>query len=238
MRKQGIDELLINVKETLNIIDQEHEKANTDLSVKEFLKIQIKHVLEDMRSCLDYIANDIYDELFVKSTASKKVDIHFPYGKDENAFKAMAGRYFKNLKEKNEEIYNIIIAVQPFKCGSMWLYNLCKMTNINKHEGLVGQKRETQAEIDVSGISIVKVENISENTNITFSGCTFNGIKQKDDIYIANGKINVGNNDNIDTQIKTEFYFEGTDINCIELVKNSYLEIVNLVESVYGILNR
>ena len=100
MRKQGIDELLINVKETLNIIDQEYEKANTDLSVKEFLKIQIKHALEDMRSCLDYIANDIYDELFVTSTRSKKVDIHFPYGKDENAFKSMLGTI-------NEQIQNI-----------------------------------------------------------------------------------------------------------------------------------
>lgn len=63
MRKQGIDELLDDVKETISIIDREYERTNEDLSVKELLKIKIKHALEDMRSCLDYIANDIYDEL-------------------------------------------------------------------------------------------------------------------------------------------------------------------------------
>lgn len=237
MRKQGIDELLDDVKETISIIDREYERTNEDLSVKELLKIKIKHALEDMRSCLDYIANDIYDEL-IYVDGTKKIAIHFPYGKDENSYKSMTGRYFKGLESKNEKLYDAIISIQPFRCGSMWLYNLCKMTNTNKHEDLIGQKRITKAKLNIAGMGIAMFENFSGNENITFSGCNFNGIEQEDDIFIKNGKINAGNNEDIvDFKLNTEFYFENTDINCIKLVKDSYLGISKLVDEVYKILN-
>ena len=64
MRESAINELLSGVKDIINTIDAEYENANKDFAVKELLKIQIKHALEDMRSCLDYIANDIFQCMF------------------------------------------------------------------------------------------------------------------------------------------------------------------------------
>lgn len=238
MRKSGIAELLGDVKETITVIDNEYTKANEDLSVKEFFKIRIKHALEDMRSCLDYVANDIYDEIFYANDGSKKPDIHFPYGKDENAFKSMLGRYFKDLKEKNNELYDEIISIQPFKCGSMWLYDLCKTTNTNKHEDLLGQDRKTKADLNIAGANF-GFDNFSENGTVLFTGCTFNGIKQKDDIIIQNGKLSAGNNEDIvDFEMDTKFFFKDTDINCIDLVKDSYSGILKFVDEVYRILNK
>lgn len=130
------------------------------------------------------------------------------------------------------------MSIQSFKYESMWLYNLCKMTNTNKHEGLLGQNRTTQAEFNVLGMKIAKFENFSGNENVIFSGCSFNGVKQKDDIIINNGKIDAGNNNDIvDFKINSEFYFEGTNINCIELVKDSYFAILKFVDDVYKILD-
>lgn len=234
MRKDSVRELLDNVKEFIKLIDIEYDKANKDLTVREFLKIKIRHAMGDLRSCLDYIANDIYESVYRKHTDK----VYFVYAMDEGKFNKYLETHFKDLRIKNEKLYNIIKSNQPFSCNSDWLYNLCDLNNINKHEKLLGHERKTQVDLNVLGFKFFRFENVTADTNVRISGNYFNGIRQKDDMSIAEGKFDIGNNGDIACfDINSEFFYEGTNINCIELLKEAYQRIEELTEDVYNTLN-
>ncbi len=237
MRKAEIEELLDEVCSTIKVIDGEYERVNQDLSVKEFMKVKIKHALEDLRSCLDYCANDIYDRFYYDSTVSKRPNIYFPYGKNQNDFLSMLGMSFKNLERKNKAVYDEIISIQSFNCTEAWLYDLCSITNTNKHLTLLGQTRKSKAELKVNDLGIIGFDGAGEGCTVVLSGCTFNGVKQNEDIIIQDGRAHISDKDrDIVFEIDTQFYISGTDIDCIKLLKDSYKGITGFVNNLYRVM--
>lgn len=140
----------------------EDEYNNLDFSnvVEENLiniTIKIKHILEDLRSTLDYIANDIY---YKYNTCSNQ-KIYFPYAKreqNEELFEKQFQRNLPNVKEKNIQIYRIVKKIQSFN-NEFWLINLIELTNNIKHVKLrinkVKLEKHTTATDGKIGITVV-----------------------------------------------------------------------------------
>jgi len=123
--------LFDNAVELYNSLKKEYFNDVEEENI-ENISIRIKHILEDLRSVLDYIANDIY---YRYNKCNNERKIYFPYtkkGKDEEDFERNFNNNLPNVKEKNKQIYIIKKEIQIFS-NCEWLTNLMILTNNIKH---------------------------------------------------------------------------------------------------------
>jgi len=73
-RKKGIDALINKCRNSISALKDDYRSSLKAKEVSEELKIDIKNILENLRSCLDYIARDIHEK-FIPGTASR---LYFP----------------------------------------------------------------------------------------------------------------------------------------------------------------
>jgi hypothetical protein len=64
MRQSDIVELLDEVQEILAFLDSQIKSTYTETTVLEISKPKVKASLEHLRSCLDYAAHDIYEQVY------------------------------------------------------------------------------------------------------------------------------------------------------------------------------
>ncbi len=62
MRDSDVKSLLIEVESVLEGIKKSYDQAIQDKDVPDSLRIKIKNVMENLRSALDYMAKDIYEQ--------------------------------------------------------------------------------------------------------------------------------------------------------------------------------
>ena len=117
------------------------------------------------------------------------------------------------------------------------MIDLCKSTNITKHDRLIKQKRINSGKLKVNNIELVNFTERLENSCITFEDCTINGIEHKGEIKIQNGKLISGHEYN-DVQLVSEpkFIFEDINIDILILLKESYNNTMDLIKRIYDIL--
>lgn len=146
MRKQQVQALIEHAKKGLEKIESEYKSSIESKTIQPSLQIDVKNVMENIRSSLDYLAHDIYDNCIKKDLiASGKPeirDIYFPYGKDENGFKSTLGKSLPQLNTLCPKLSDIVEGIQPHKSGNDWLYDLCSICNHNKHNALTPQEKQ------------------------------------------------------------------------------------------------
>lgn len=153
MRKDQIAALLQHAKINLKKIETQYQQSLDEKIVSTSLQIDIKNMMENLRSSLDYLAHDIYEEVIMparKLTWLKELDkVYFPYGKNENDFKSRIGASLPNLGWLHPIIYTLIENLQFHKSGDNWLYQFCEIVNEKKHNTLTPQTREESRSLDI-----------------------------------------------------------------------------------------
>lgn len=148
MRKNDVNELLKHARRDLKTISKQYEAALEKETIPSSLQIDVKNFMENLRSALDYMAHDIYEVVISphrKASGKKSVEkIYFPYGRTLNDFKSGVGSSLPELKNLHSKLYSVIESVQPFVCGSPWLYDFCTILNQKKHESLRPQVKEVK----------------------------------------------------------------------------------------------
>lgn len=154
--------LLHSSKKMLEEIETLYKSAvyNDELSFD--LKIKIKHFLENIKSCLDYTANYIFD-IHCKSNYTEKElknnKIYFPIFDGQSYFQKRIKNRFKGLELDSPivilwdryQIYNDI----------KWPNKLTKLTNKNKHIELIKNSRTESGTINYMQIGGVTIKNCS-----------------------------------------------------------------------------
>ncbi|MCX6709327.1 MAG: hypothetical protein NTW67_06825 [Candidatus Woesearchaeota archaeon] len=145
MRKEQVESLLSHAKTDLARIESEYNNALRQKNISDSLKIDIKNLLENLRSILDYVAHDIYEQKIKPDRiANSRPDIqkiYFPYGKIQKDFNSGLGSFLPNLINIDNDLFLIIESIQPFKVGDNWLCDFCDITNEKKHCSLTPQER-------------------------------------------------------------------------------------------------
>jgi hypothetical protein len=152
-RYTDIVELLEFVTSDIALIAEEYEAARKDEEQSHVLRPRIKACFENLRSALEYSAQDIW-----ASYTRKKNSVYFPYGKDEKCFTSSVNKNLPALKEQAPEVFNLVENLQPHKSGDDWLYVLCKHTNFNKHNRLSGQVRKNSSASSMRLGNVIRVE--------------------------------------------------------------------------------
>ena len=145
MRNLDVRHLLDHVDNSLGYIKVAYDRALRDKRIAPPLRIDVKNAMENMRSALDYMAQDIADEIVAPHLANNNLKavklVYFPYGRDQQTFEAFVRRFLPDLHRLNSQVYEIIESIQPHSCGNGWLYDFCNIVNENKHDALSAQER-------------------------------------------------------------------------------------------------
>ena len=168
-REKNIVALVSRCRSTLDDLKGAYQSSLNAKEVSKELKIDIKNILENLRSCLDYLAHDIHDE-FIPGTISR---LYFPICDTVEKLENAIARDYSGLDQISPDVYNLLEEVQPY--NDDWLGNFNRLTNNNKHEDLEEQTRTETKRVTVSAKS--GNGSVSWGSGVTFgSGVSVMGV--------------------------------------------------------------
>jgi len=170
MLNQDIHELLSHVKNEISSISIQSNEGTIN-------KIALKNTLENLRSILDYAAQDIRGKLKTEN----KAKVYFPYGQRKNHFLKSVVDNLPNLQQSIPSIYALVESIQPFVSSDAWLVDLCGLTNDVKHNKLSETDNQKSKTVYQGGS---RLGTFGTGCDVTMRGNTVNGVLQ-DEVHIA-----------------------------------------------------
>ena len=239
MRKDQVDALLEHAKTALEEIEEQYNKALKETTIPPSLQIHIKNYMENLRSALDYIAHDIYEQEIAPhriSTGKQEIrEVYFPYGNTETDFKSRVGSSLPELKNVSPSLYNTLEAIQPYKAGDTWLFDFCRILNEKKHDILSPQKREEKRGliIDFGGPKI-QMGPGSSISGTGFIGTGRGGIHLQGDTISGDSPAHRTSGKVKQTIIRwISFKFADTGVEVLPLLKKAMTRIRDFSNDVY-----
>lgn len=145
-RTASIEALLRRANDDYADLRKAYDSSLHKKHVSEDLKVAIKNIFENLRSCLDYLAQDIFE---IHCSATKKPDrLYFPIRTTADEFTQVVSRDYPGLQSTAKRVFDILEAVQPY--NDPWLGKFNKLNNHNKHQDLVEQTRTEARHVKVS----------------------------------------------------------------------------------------
>lgn len=145
-RADSIAALLKKARTDFARLKDEYNASLHEKHVREDLKVSIKNIFENLRSCLDYLAHDIHE---THCAGSKKSDrLYFPIRQSATDFGTAITSDFPGLPSAAPHVFSVLETVQPFR--DPWLGQFNKLNNHNKHQDLVEQSRSEARHVTVS----------------------------------------------------------------------------------------
>ncbi len=145
-RAASIEALLRKAKQDFVGFKTAYESSLHEKHVCEDLKVSIKNIFENLRSCLDYLAQDIFE---TRCASAEKPDrLYFPIRATSRESVQAISKDYPNLQVTDRVVYDTLEAVQPFL--DPWLGQFNKLNNHNKHQDLVEQTRTEARHVTVS----------------------------------------------------------------------------------------
>lgn len=145
-RAPGIEALLKKATSDATDLKAAYEESLAEKHVNDDLKVSIKNIFENLRSCLDYMAHDAFDTLCGDTPKPSK--LYFPIRSTPTEFQQAIARDFPGLAVASKAVYDVLEARQPYI--DPWLGQFNKLNNHNKHQDLVEQTRTESRQVTVS----------------------------------------------------------------------------------------
>jgi hypothetical protein len=163
MKRAGsIEALLKKSNAVFGDLKRAYEVSLHDKKIRDDLKVDIKNIFENLRSCLDYLAHDIFE---ICCTSSKKPGrLYFPIRPSLAEFNQAVLHDYSGLQTTNKPVYDILETIQPYH--DPWLGDFNKLNNENKHQDLVEQTRTESHRVTVSSGG----GSVSWGPGVTFGG--------------------------------------------------------------------
>ena len=144
-RSASIEALIRKSRESFAGLKGQYEASLNEKAVREDLKVDIKNIFENLRSCLDYIAQELFDAF---CAGAKKPDrLYFPIRHSASEFEQVISRDYPFLAAKCRAAFDIVEAIQPYH--DPWLGEFNGLNNENKHQDLVEQTRTESRRVEV-----------------------------------------------------------------------------------------
>ena len=147
MKRASSIEALLRKSQTLFAdLKRAYDASLHDKQVREDLKVDIKNIFENLRSCLDYLAHDIFETHCPSTKSSER--LYFPIRFTADEFNQALNRGYPGLRKKSIVVCNILESIQPYR--DPWLGQFNRLNNDNKHQDLVEQTRTVSRQVTVS----------------------------------------------------------------------------------------
>jgi hypothetical protein len=141
-RTASIDALLRKSRGGLAGLKAAYEKSLHDKTIHEDLKVDIKNIFENLRSCLDYLAHEMFEAHCLPAPEPER--LYFPIRSSRADFESVMDSEYPGLKSKCAPLFTYLETLQPY--NTPWLGAFNRLNNQNKHQNLAEQvRRETKS---------------------------------------------------------------------------------------------
>ncbi|OPX60799.1 MAG: hypothetical protein A4E25_00209 [Methanobacterium sp. PtaB.Bin024] len=124
---------------TANFLDK-YLRSNIEQTELDTLKVDLKNILENHRSLLEYTAH-----YMAERCTPKPSKVYFPVANskdDVQTFTKKINKWFPKLSNRSPSVIDYLLSIQEFN-GETWLRQLADLTNFNKHCSLSDQELNT-----------------------------------------------------------------------------------------------
>ena len=161
-RTTQIEALITRSREKLIELRKAYDQSLQEKSIRADLLVDIKNIFENLRSCLDYMANELSERY---CAGTKKPDrLYFPIRSSTQDFAKVMARDFPGLLSACKQAYDLLESIQPYR--DPWLGHFNSLNNENKHQNLSEQTRTESRHVSVSGPG----GGVSWGPGVTFGG--------------------------------------------------------------------
>lgn len=234
MRNNDIENLLAHVEKSLVNIKNSYDQSLHDKDIPAFLRIDIKNVMENLRSALDYMAQDVAITISNRKSnnAALRKKIYFPCGKNKQDYDSSIKKNLPDLEIVRPDIYSLIEDIQPHTCGDTWLYDFCQILNENKHNSLSPQTRTSQKAYSVGLPGKFPAISAPAGGIIALSGeISIAGIPVKFDLNTGIPHQTSGLEVAVTTWVS--FVFQGTSVEVYPLLQTAFNKIKYISGQLY-----
>ncbi|WP_109514791.1 hypothetical protein [Pseudomonas ovata] len=226
--KEVLDEANKNIAEFESV----YLAARRDEDIDRVPRVKLKPAIENLRSALEFTSQGIW-----ASYTRKKNKVYFPYGKSEKDFNVSLRKSLPALQQEAPILFNLVRGMQPHVCGDMWLYDLCRFSNFNKHNGLSIQERKNSpgSTVHIPGFGTFGAENMVFENNFV-DGVR---VEKNGSMVFTNSTTTQEMRDQLNGGFElvrefdwVEFHLDITGADALELLKKAYPQICEFVESV------
>lgn len=147
MKRAGsIEALIRRARADFEEVKKSYEASLHEKHVREDLKVSIKNIFENLRSCLDYLAHDVRE---LKCVGARFADrLYFPIRPSAEEFSQAVAKDFPGLESTHPDVFSVLEAAQQYH--DPWLGQFNRLNNQNKHQDLVEQTRTESRQVTVS----------------------------------------------------------------------------------------
>ena len=224
-RTASIEALIKKARETLVDLKQAYEKSLHEKTVREDLCVDIKNIFENLRSCLDYLAHEIFEKHCGGLT--KPARLYFPIRSSLTDFSQVMARDFPTVETTCKPVFGYLESIQPYHAP--WLGQFNKLNNENKHQNLSEQTRTETRTVSVTRPG--SGGGVSWGPGVTFGG----GVSVMGVPIDPRTQLPVPNNQ-VQTTVTTWIDFRFTEIDSSAL---PFVEVsINNVEAAFKELSR
>lgn len=223
-RSKSIQALIDKSKKNYIALKEDYDASLEHQSISEELKVDIKNIFENLRSCLDYMAHDIYEACIPGKTPKR---LYFPIRQSRNEFDQAINSDFPDLHSGQSDVHDILEVVQPY--NDDWLGKFNKLNNNNKHQDLEEQTRTEARHVKVT--SPQGGGSVSWGPGVTFgSGVSVMGAKidPKTQMPVANSQVKT------EVTIWVDFKFKENGESILPFIEKS----INSVETIFSKLGQ
>lgn len=146
-RSASIEALIRKSRDAFADLKRAYEASLHEKVVREDFKVDIKNIFENLRSCLDYLAHELF-ETFCKG-AKKPDRLYFPIRQTTAEFSQVMSRDYPGLESSRKPVFDLLESMQPYR--DPWLGQFNRLNNENKHQDLVEQTRTETRRVSVTG---------------------------------------------------------------------------------------
>src|SRR5664280_37613 len=148
-RATSIDALLDRSRRDLDTIMNRYKASLAAKQIDPDLRIDIKNLCGNLRSALDYLAQDIRARHC--PSADPRVRFYFPILPTRQAFEQKVSSWFAGLATACPDLWAYLESEQPYHQGCEWLGDFNRVNSENKHGELLEQTRVESERVRVSG---------------------------------------------------------------------------------------
>jgi len=147
-RQENIRALISDARRRITALRPTYDRYLEAQTVPVEVSIEVKGILENLRSPLDYLARDIWDKCIGGEPHNR---LYFPIGiRSEADFVGRVGRDFPDLAAKSVTVYTALDALQMYRpTGRRALPMLSELVNANKHNDLTPQTRKESRGLEI-----------------------------------------------------------------------------------------
>lgn len=227
-RADNINVILQKAEKQIEHIEKEYNNSLHDKEIKPELKVDIKNYFENLRSVLDYLANEIRESSYVNNTVSKI--FYFPILPNLTDFESRMDQWFPQLKQNNKALYDYLLSLQPFQgADQVWIQQFNKVNNENKHGDLVEQAREEHERVHVTNNQGDELSWDPKSVKFGSRVATFGApIDPNTQMPIPSPSIQVKR------ILWVDFQFAGLNVSALALMKKALKEIKMINEQIYS----